>query len=158
MMVDIYPFQDQGGAANLFLWKLQVVRKTSLKADILYWLFIQAYIHPNRRLPSDSNIRMQMFSTLIFGFTDLAYFTYDVSLTDGLLIGGKEKSAIFDNAARANRELRNIAGPIRFLASTQVRYVKATYLVDASYLGGLLGHFQDDDGRRYFMLTNLWHS
>lgn len=200
MMVDIYPFQSQGGPANLFLWNLQVVREKSLAAGIPYWLWVQAYIVKNRRLPSDSDNRMQLFSALTMGFTGLAYFTYDGSFTEGLLIRGEKKSVLFDDAAKANRELRNIAGPIRFLTSTTVRFVKATngsvvpqgvlafdkythpepiitnitveaptvpphqpedeptYLVDAPYHGGLLGHFRDDDGARYFMLSNLLHS
>jgi len=92
-----------------------------------------------------------------------------------------------------------IGGPIRFLTSTQVRFLKATpsspvpqglrswdkstdreplfkditidvpatlpsdeidqatYYADAPYLGGLIGYFHDDNGQRYFMLTNTWH-
>lgn len=127
MMFDIYPFQDQGGPSNLYFLNLQVVRDAALKAGIPYWLFVQSYIDRNRRLLSEGDNRLQLFCPLTFGYTGMAYFTYDGSWTDGLLRGGREKMPLFDYAAKANREVLNIAGPIRFLTSTQVRFIKATH-------------------------------
>lgn len=200
MMFDIYPLQDGGGTSNMYWLNLQIVREASLEAGIPYWLFVQSYLHRNRRLPSDSDNRLQLFAPLTFGYTGIAYFTYDGSFTTGFLERGKTKTDVFAHAPAANRELLNVAGPVRFLTSTQVRFIKATdsspvpqgllawdkytdseplfkqitidapadasappedaasYLVDAPYVGGLIGYFRDDDGQKYFMLTNTWHS
>jgi len=200
MMFDIYPFQAKAGVANCYMRNMQIVRKASLKAGVPYWVFVQSYIYKDRRLPSDSDNRLQLFVAMTMGYTGLSYFTYDGSFTEGLLTRGRSPGKAFEYAARANREVMNIAGPIRFLTSTNIRYVKgthespvpqgllssdkyllvdpmvkditvdvpkrlpnrkedhATYLSDRPYLGGLIGYFRDDQGQKYFMLTNTWHS
>ena len=204
MMFDIYPFQITGGGSNVYFLNLQIVRQASLKARLPYWIFVQSYVsdHENRRLPSDSDNRLQLFVPLTFGYTGISYFVYDGAFptanSQGLLQAG-EKTPLFDPAAKAHREVLNIGGPIRFLTSTQVRFLKATpsspvpqglrswdrstdreplfkditidvpetipsdaidqatYYADAPYLGGLIGYFHDDNGQKYFMLTNTWH-
>ena len=204
MMFDIYAFQKKGGVANVYFLNLQIVREASLKSHLPYWIFVQSYAseRENRRLPSESDNRLQLFAPLTFGYTGIAYFVYDGAFptadSQGLLQSG-EKTPLFDPAAKAHREVLNIGGPIRFLTSTQVRFLKAipsspvpqglrswdkstdreplfrditidvpvtlpsdaidqaTYYADAPYLGGLIGYFHDDNGQRYFMLTNTWH-
>ena len=206
MMFDIYPFMGKGGAANYYFRNLQIVREASLKARLPYWIFVQSWTTKTwigRRLPSDSDNRLQLFAPLTFGYTGISYFTYDghfpTANSDGFLRGGREKTALFDHAAQALREVLIIGGPMRFLTSTQVRFLKATpsspvpqgllgwdkhhdrepllkditidvptaiptppedqatYFADAPYLGGLIGYFHDDNGQKYFMLTNTWH-
>jgi hypothetical protein len=87
VMFDIYPFTDGKGAGvtDLYYLNLHVVRQEALKANKPYWTFIQAYQTNNRRLPSESDLRMQLFSSLTYGFTGFAYFTYDVAYDRGLL-------------------------------------------------------------------------
>ena len=127
MMFDIYPFQDTAGVANCYLRNMQIVREASLKGGIPYWVFVQSYIDKNRRMPSDSDNRLQLFVPLAMGYTGMSYFTYDGSFTPGFLTQGRSPSQAFDYAAQANREVMNIAGPIRFLTSTHVRFVKGTH-------------------------------
>ena len=131
VMFDIYPFQGKGGVANVYFLNLQIVREASLKARLPYWVFVQSYVskRENRRLPSESDNRLQLFSALTFGYTGMSYFVYDGHFPrlngQGLLEAG-EKSPMFDPAARAHRELLNIGGPIRFLTSERVLFIKAT--------------------------------
>jgi len=205
MIFGIYPFQITGGGSNVYFLTLQIVREASLKARLPYWIYVQSYVsdHENRRLPSDSDNRLQLFAPLTFGYTGISYFTYDGCFPnmngEGFLHYGREKTPLFDCAAQANREVLIVGGPMRFLTSTQVRFLKATpsspvpqglrswdkstdreplfrditidvpetlpsdeideatYYADSPYLGGLIGYFHDDNGQRYFMLTNTWH-
>jgi hypothetical protein len=126
MMFDIYPFQDRDGVANVYFHNMQLVRQASLKAGIPYWVFVQAYLGKNRRLPSDSDYRMQVFSSLAFGYTGIGVFTFDTAHEKGLLDIKGEPTPLYNHAVKANREVMNIAGPLRFLTSTEVRFVKRT--------------------------------
>ena len=131
MMFDIYPFQKQGGLSNVYFLNLQIVREAALRAGVPYWVFVQSYVseRENRRLPSDSDNRLQLFSALTFGYTGMSYFVYDGNFprpnSQGFLQAG-EKTPLFDHAAQAHRELLNIAGPVRFLTSEKVLFIKAT--------------------------------
>ena len=131
MMFDIYPFQKTGGVSNVYFLNLQIVREAALRAGLPYWVFVQSYVsrRENRRLPSDSDNRLQLFSALTFGYTGMAYFVYDGHFprpnSQGFL-QADEKTPLLDPAAKAHRELLNIAGPVRFLTSEEVLFIKAT--------------------------------
>ena len=127
MMFDIYPFQDRDGVANIYLHNMQVVRQASLKAGLPYWVFVQSYEGRNRRLSSDSDYRMQVFSSLTFGYTGIAAFTFDTAHEKGLLDIKGNPTPLYEYVVKANKEVMNIAGPLRFLTSTEVRFVKRTH-------------------------------
>ena len=182
VMFDIYPFGDGegSGVSDVYFQNLEMVRREARKADLPYWTFIQSYQTTNRRHPSESDLRMQIYSSLTYGFTGLAYFTYDVAFDRGLLESNGEPNPLYGHAAKVNAEVANLGKTLRYLTSTSVGFVPATdktavpnslkkwernlhvkslqnvaILDGTDEQSGLLGTFKDDAGQQYFMLTNL---
>lgn len=181
LMFDIYPFsEDEGsGVSDHYYMNLAMVRRQGIQAGIPYWTFIQSYQTSDRRLPSESDMRMQIFSSLTFGFTGFAYFTYDVAFDRGLIEKDGSPNELYPLAARVNREVQHIGQSLRFLTSTDVSFIPPSADMRIPHLnkawkpndggdsliksisiagagqGGLIGFFRDDKGQKYFMLTNL---
>lgn len=131
VMFDIYPFGAGDGHSGEYFLNLEVVRKTGLKYGVPYWVFVQSYQRPGtRRLPSESDLRMQLFSSLAYGFTGISYFTYDVAFERGLVELSGKPSPIYEPAAKANREVANLGRSLRFLISTGVGYVPGRHEKD----------------------------
>ena len=186
VMYDAYPFRQNGKTANLFR-TLTVVRKVALETGKPYWTFVQSHGDPRRgyRMPSESDIRMQVFAHLTSGYTGLGYFTYEDQQGPAMVSNGTVKyRPIYYHVARLNQEVVKVGQSLRFLTSTDFRYlpgpgnkVPASMRRWAPGAGGLkslrqllihganqgpwrdllVGTFKDDRGSRYLMLTNLWH-
>ena len=135
----------------------------------------------NVRLPSDSDYRMNVFSALTYGFTGIADFMYCGGHKRDLLMPDGTPSPLYAPAAKVHEEVGRIGRTLRFLTSTNVAFLpgskesrRPTFLKDwapgaagdrqikalkvlngGQYANGLVGHFTDDAGQTYFMLTNL---
>ena len=184
LMFDLYPFKEDGGTSNFFPC-LEDTRQVALQANIPYWAFIQSYADERRksRMPSESDVRMQAFAHLTYGFTGIAYFTYDDAQGPGIVdMSGKPRPIYYD-VQRLNNEIGNIGQALRFLTSSDVRFVaangnktpagpaawrpeagggliRAIEVQDkkaADWKNLLIGYFRDDADRPYVMITNLWH-
>ena len=186
VLFNAYPFMEDGGTKNLFP-TLMTARKTGKERDAPYWAFVQAYADDRRgyRMPSESDVRMQVFMHLTCGYTGIAYFTYEDQQGPAMIEGGTgRRRPIYYDVARLNIEVGNLGAALRFLESTAVRYVPqggndvpdgvtawkpgdgGDTIIEAITIEGgepapgkdlLIGFFKDDDGQDYFMLTNLWH-
>ena len=185
MMFDAYPFKEDGGTKNLFP-TITTTRKVAQEFGMPYWAFVQSHADPKRkyRMPSESDIRMQAFMLLAYGYTGIAYFTYENQQGPAMITPQGEINPIYYHAAKLNKEIAHIGKALRFLESTDVRvilgdgnklyngavawtpgaggdkYIKAITFNDrhqSDWKDILIGFFKDDDGRDYFMLTNLWH-
>ena len=186
VLFNAYPFMEDGGTKNLFP-TLMTARKVARERDAPYWAFVQAYADDRRgyRMPGESDVRMQVFMHLTSGYTGIAYFTYEDQQGPAMIEGGiGRRRPIYHHVARLNIEVGNLGQALRFLESTAVRYVPqganevpggvaawmpgdgGDTIIKAITIEGdepasgkdlLIGFFQDDDGRDYFMLTNLWH-
>jgi hypothetical protein len=133
LMTDIYPFwhPDKLDPSNYLLQKyflnLAQIREAALAADIPYWMFVQSYEDKGRcRYPSDSELRMQVFSTLAFGFTGIAYFTYDMMEEGGMLDTTHRPTDMYDRVSKLNPEVTNLGKTLRFLTNTNILYVPGT--------------------------------
>ena len=205
MMTDLYPLgypdgTSVQGTSDDYLKLIGAIRNTALEHGMPYWMFIQSFERQDKwrnRLPSESDLRFQMFTLLTYGYTGILYFTYDIAYARGLLEKSGEPNRLHAAAAKANPEVANIGAAMRFLTSTDVRYVPGTHQEDGKAVtnnlprgtklwtpgaGGdrsivritiepsneqkndlhqgkdaMLGLFQDDQGERYFMITNVWH-
>lgn len=129
LMFDTYPFPQPPEAdpevylATKYFRNLESVRRAGLNADVPYWTFVQAYEREGgggRRLPSESDLRMQLFSSLAYGFTGIAYFTYEAAFMRGLLEKDGSPSRLYHDAANANKEIHALGQALRFLRSTGV--------------------------------------
>ena len=137
-MTDVYPlgvpgkkgYQGSNGISGNYFELLEAVRKTALEHGMPYWMFIQSFeTHGSweRRLPSESDLRVQMFAPLTYGYTGILYFTYDMAYERGLIERTGEPNRLYHAAARANPEVTNLGAAMRFLTSTDVRYVPGTH-------------------------------
>ena len=182
LMFDRYPYDKRGRTSGALFWNMGYVRELGLEWGIPYWAFIQSYEDRSRRgsvLPSESQLRMQMYASLAYGYTGIAYFCYDhgeqfvVTLVD---LEGRP-SRLYASAAKLNGEVAKLGRTLRMLLSTDVFYVaakdgrqpkgtktleagsEAPMVVDAEALtaDAVVGLFKDDDGGRYFMVVNTAH-
>jgi len=200
LMYDNYPFRDNGKTRDSFFEDLMAHRAKGLEADVPYWAFIQAFRDDDRRLPSESDLRMHVYTHLTAGYTGVAYFAYhfldiehDVGLETAMLDQDDDPTSVYFSAADLAPEVIHLGESLRYLTSEDVRFVPGRYFdgqfenfpplgltnwsegaggdgliesVDVDHSmpesfgidkNGLIGFFTDDDGQRYFMLSNLWH-
>lgn len=182
---DVYIFREGGGTGNMFP-TVATARKVALEAGIPYWAFVQTHGDPRRRyrMPSESDVRMQVFSMLAHGYTGILYFTYEDQQGPAMVDETGRRRPIYYHVARMSQEIVNVGKALRFLTSTDVRValcndnkvqsgltawapgaggenriqgVTITDTKQADWKDVMLGFFKDDDGRNYLMVTNLWH-
>lgn len=132
LMADVYPFwipeylDPDWYLKNKYFLMLSALRKAGLMHDIPYWIFVQSYGKENRyRFPSESDVRMQVYSSLAFGFTGIAYFTYDNGMDKCLLDQNFARTNLYDYVSKLNLEIINLGKVLKFLTSTDIRYVLA---------------------------------
>ncbi len=191
LVTDVYPMGDPDGLAANYFGIMSDIRKTGLEHGMPYWMFIQSFESTgnfDRRLPSESDLRLQMFVPLTYGYTGIIYFTYDVAFERGLIDKTGKPNRLYHDAAKADREVANLGRAMRFLTSTHIGCVpgrhdeggktvpnelrRSTRALDLAQQpvreiviespgerkDAMLGFFRDDRGGRYFMVTNLWHN
>jgi hypothetical protein len=129
MCYDMYPFGDPPGVhSGFYFTNLMVIRNLALQAGIPYWAFLQSYEKlegsHQRRLSSESDLRFQMFSMLSAGYTGFLYFTYDKFISRSLLDVNGDPTPLYYAAQLANPEVENVGQAIRFLESTDVRFIR----------------------------------
>ena len=168
---------------------MSTARMVALEHGKPYWTFVQSHADERRgnRMPSESDIRMQVFAHLASGFTGIGYFTYEDQQGPAMVSNAtRQRRPIYYHVARLNQEVLNVGQALRFLESTDLRYVAGhgnqvpagvtawkpgaggNHLIKSieieesgskpiKWRDALVGFFQDDQGEDYLMLTNLWH-
>jgi hypothetical protein len=181
LMYDYYPFHGGTTDYNGYFYNMKVIRDEALARDVPYWAWAQSWGGGGARLPSESELRMQLFSHLTAGYTGVGYWTYTryAAHDTGLFDANNQPTPLLAAAADANREIENLGNVLRFAQSTDLRFVQGSHsapgglsnwtlgaggdshllsiIVGAggSYRNGLIGFFEDDNGELLFMLTNL---
>ena len=186
VMFDAYPFHENGNTSNL-LPTMNAARTVSLEQGVPYWAFVQSHSDTGRgyRTPSESDIRMQVFMHLAYGFTGIAYFTYgDLGNGESMVSETQKRYPLYYTITRLNQEVIHVGQALRFLNNTDVRYlpangnplplgatawqpgaggnqiIRAITVEDterADWKDLMIGFFTDDHQRQYVMVTNLWH-
>ena len=174
--------------------ELEVMRRKSLEHGVDMFYYIQSFADhlqdstPYRWLPSESELRFDLFTKLAFGVKGFLYFGFDLtqvgSLSDDALYdsGSNTTSALYGPATLANAEVLNLGNALRFLESTDIRYLPGQianptptaltnwssgaggdiHIQDISVVeqaadkDGFIGFFEDDDAQQYFMLVNTY--
>ena len=186
LMFDMYIFRQSGGTGNPFPTMMDA-RKIGRETGKPFWAFVQSHSDDRRgyRMPSESDIRMQVFSHLTVGFTGIAYFTYEDQQGPAMISNGaRQRRPIYYHVARLNQEVIHVGQALRFLETVNVWYlpgdgnklpaatqrwpagqspIPALQSIriegsSAPWRDLLIGAFRDDAGHTYMMLTNLWHA
>ena len=187
-----YPFQQAGTATDVWdegLTDLSLVRERTLFHDVALFYYIQAYDLFAAgiglgRLPTESEMRAEVFSKLSAGVKGLAYYRFQDGLGGevGLVDASGVPGPLYAPVAAVNPEIVNLGQSLRHLTSTDWRFVNGgvsatplsvvdwdasagNSLIDAISIDGpsldlkdaLVGYFTDDFSGEYFMLANMFH-
>jgi hypothetical protein len=128
LMYDHYPFFNDGTTRGDYFSNMMQVRQKALEHNLPYWMFAQASQHFAYRLPSASDVRMQVFSHLAAGFTGVSYFTFDNFGSASILLPSGAPSALYPRVAALNREAANLGQALRFMTSNDVKYVSGSHV------------------------------
>ncbi len=118
---DQYPFSASGGTANIFKHAKEV-SKAAKSRDIPYWVFVQSSAWSQGwRVPSESDLRFQVFVHLTYGFTGIQYFTYDSG--NAMVDEDGNPLPVYKTVQDLNREVANLGNTLRFLTNIDIRYI-----------------------------------
>jgi len=128
LMYDIYTLgYGDMGHSDLWYTNMMAARSTAQSKGVPYWAFIQAYeqVAPpnNRRLPSESDLRFQMFSLLAAGFTGFHYFAYDGVGDRAMVDHSGNPTPLHDIAGAVNADVMTLGNVTKHLTSTGVRFI-----------------------------------
>lgn len=182
VMYDQYPFMKKDSRIykrdSMRMTHLAIARKVALEQGIPYWAWIQTFSDEHRRYPSESELRMHVYIHLAAGFSGISYFTYDQW---GMVEKGQAAPRpVYYAVEDVNKEISKLGETLKMLHSTDIRYVPGTETKVAdgiddwkknagketriksiaasnniSSYGGVIGFFNDDNKKSYFMLVNL---
>jgi len=168
-----------GEMLDSFYTNLEIVRRLGLETKTPFWNCILANSHFNYMEPSDATFNLQVYSTMAYGGRGVQYFTYFAPE-----IGNYRLAAIdqFGNRTPTWGILRRINNQIHALAPTLIRLhstgvyhypdvpeqgqpLSASKLIQSVELTQryvrppvagriLIGEFEDDNRRPYFMIVN----
>lgn len=177
---DIYPIRNgQPFDLDEHFQYLTLVRDKGKQYGVPAYAWLQSFADSDRRMPSESELRLLTYSYLAAGYKGLGYFRFNSNdVSQGLLDANGQPGALYASAASLNTEIHHLGQTLRFLNSTDIRYVPAlfghrpddlaawafgaggdTHITGMGGLDlgkdGMIGFFSDDSGRQYFMLVNL---
>ncbi|MFA9476686.1 hypothetical protein ACERK3_00120 [Phycisphaerales bacterium AB-hyl4] len=188
MMFNMYPFY-RGTIADFFYDNLERVRDQALASNVPYWNWLQAFAWTEGPFhsPSESEIRLQAFVSLAYGYSGLFYWKYIASYepyAHGMLDYEEKPTPSAEYIRDIVPELKHIGEVVKDLTSTSVHFVPGRRYRDGEWhnvlpigvtafkrgqhpfvldvqssnrRGAVLGTFRDDDGNAYFMIVNGNH-
>ena len=128
LSVDQYSYKD-----NVYSL-LSRVRAQGVAAGKPYWRYTDSYTENGDASPAESDMRWDAMVGLIYGFTGLTWFIYQVdaggTLAPELFAANgsfsASKTSRYAVASTINHEVRNLGRTLTQLTSTDVRYVAGT--------------------------------
>lgn len=192
-----YPFSGATSATDQWygggLTDVALIRERAIHYDLPYFAFVQSFDDSTassnppafrRRLPSESELRAELFTKLSAGVKGMAYFVFQNGINEdfGLVDPTGVKSPLYEPAKAANKELATLGESLRFLESQDWRFVSGGAAATPEYMeafdaaagfgklesvvvnsaaadrkDAVVGTFHDDNGGEYFMLVNTFH-
>ena len=128
LMYDMYPIlRNQAFDRSMHFAQLAWIRDQGMRYDVPVYAWLQSFEDSVRRLPSESELRLEAFSYLAAGFKGLGYYRYAAAsantIPKGLLDLNGVPTALYGPASKLNPEIEHLGGVLRFLESTAIRYV-----------------------------------
>ncbi len=135
--IDTYPFVEATHPADCpnetslvrrdFMHEgLLNLRTVGLANNITYFNIIQAFQTSGLRLPSESELRMHVFASLVYGAKGIAYFAWDDTHDTNIVSkygAPTTQDNFFNNIANINSEIANLGDALALLTSDHVFWV-----------------------------------
>ena len=165
---DHYALVGDGERAEYFD-NLEVIRAGALKHGIPWMNIILSTPHFGYRNPSMADLRWQVYTTLAYGATGIAYFTYwtpdPTIFRNGIINEKGERTEHYEMVKKLNAEIRSLAPTLLKLESVGVyhtgklpistRALPADTLIKGTAGADLvIGLFKGPNDSDWFMLTN----
>ncbi len=172
LIFDNYPFRQSSDASDYF-WNLALVRDRALARRTPFMGYVQSVRWEGVRAPTASELRWNAFTTLAFGASGIAYFTYwdpvfaGIAFDHALVNSDGTHGDLFEPGAVLNRELHalgRVLGSARsdgvFVSGPSIPAGLGQLPLDApvqvkSAGAWLTGLFTLPDGRRAALVVNL---
>lgn len=137
LMYDIYPvLNGQAFDLDYHFEYLMRVRRKAAQYGVPCYAWLQSFADSERRLPSESELRMLAYSYLAAGYKGLGYYKYAAAssgnFSNALLDLDDQPSPLFYHAANLNPEIQNLGQALRFLRSVDVRFIPGQHLLFGS--------------------------
>ena len=130
LMSDRYPLSNNGTTDFGYYFDiLSEMRKVGVSNNLPLWMWIQSetwvpdYIAINGRLPSETDLRMLMFSAMSFGFTGFNFLSYAHWIVPALINPDGTKTHVYQSAVNTNPEVLSLLYILRFAKSNGIFYV-----------------------------------
>jgi len=168
-----------GEMLDYFYTNLEIVRRLGLDTKTPFWNCILANSHFNYMEPSDATFNLQVYATLAYGGRGIQYFTYFAPSVGNYRLAAVDqfgsRTATWDMLRRINNQIEALAPTLVHLHSTGVYHYPAVpeqaqplansrlvesvemtqrYIRPPAAGRFLLGEFQDESQRPYFLLVN----
>ncbi|MCU6710744.1 beta-galactosidase [Paenibacillus sp. J5C_2022] len=174
LVFDHYPYLANGTLRSDYYANLEVIRRQADLGGVNFWSYIQSVgVNGAWRVPSESEMRYQVYSNLAYGAKGYIYFTYwtpassgGESFNNGIILPDGTKNSSYTWAQQLNADVMNLGDTLLGLHSEAVYHAggipaAATALPssffwqpDNSAIPLLLGYFQDDAGNDYCLVVN----
>lgn len=176
---DSYPLLATGGIINDYFYNLDIIRSKSRFRKIPFWTFIQTLSIagtpgvPDKREPSETDIRWQVWTNLAFGAKGIQYFCYwspgngSERFGEALIGFNGEKTVRYDYVKKINNDINSI-GKILLNCHAEgviLTSVKEYAMFEQLYNFGIIdsvtgdesivGCFENEKGEKKVLITTL---
>lgn len=121
----IGPLWEPGGGTNLAGWirYLRDHRQLALDHNLPYYTYVGTHGVLNR-LPSESDLRMVLFSALTYGYSGFNYLSYSAMYgKDGVVDPDGHPTHVYHSAASANPEVFHLGEVLKFAENRDIFFV-----------------------------------
>lgn len=176
---DSYPLLTTGGITNDYFYNLDIIRSKSRFRKVPFWTFIQTLSIagtpgvPDKREPSETDIRWQVWVNLAFGAKGIQYFCYwspsngSEQFGEALIGLNGEKTVRYDYVKKINNDINRI-GKILLNCHAEgviLTSVKEYPMFEQLYNFGIVdsvtgdesmvGCFENEKGEKKVLITTL---
>ena len=166
---DHYALMDDGSLRDGYWRNLEQMRAAAEKHGLSFWNIVLTAAHFNYREATASDLRFQVYTTLVYGGRGLAYFTYFAPKVGNYRMAPIDQfgnpTATWQHMQNVNLQVGKLAPTLLLLRSDAVYHFGAVpdgsrgpgenaLLTDAPGGEFVAGDFTHRDGSRYVMVVN----
>ncbi|MBP1989460.1 FIMAH domain-containing protein [Paenibacillus eucommiae] len=165
---DHYPFSRWGGMSEDYFANLEVIRRQALLAGIDFWSYIQSVQSTGLRMPTESEMRFQIYTNLAYGAKGYMFYTYfqPEGHTNAIILGDGTRNTSYYWAKNINAEVQFLGTTLKSLTSEAVYQTgtlpDSTTAVPDDFFWqpadsskpATIGYFSNQAGRKYVMVVN----